>query len=60
MNRAPTRDTILEALKALPEDASLDEIIERLLFLAKLEEGLRQSDARQLTPHDAVAQRYSR
>jgi hypothetical protein len=39
MNQTSTRDTVLEALKTLPEDATLDQIIERLVFMAKLEEG---------------------
>jgi len=38
----------IEALRALPEQATIEDAIERLCFIAKIEEGLRQSDARQL------------
>jgi hypothetical protein len=38
----------IEALRALPERATIEDAIERLCFIAKIEEGLRQSDARQL------------
>jgi predicted transcriptional regulator len=48
----------LEAIEALPDDATLDDAIERLCFLAKLEEGLRQSEAGQVVSHDEVAKRF--
>ena len=60
MNQVSTRDTILESLKTLPASATLDEIIEHLVFMAKLEDGLRQSEARDLILHDAVAARFAR
>jgi hypothetical protein len=60
MNQVSTRDTILESLKTLPISATLDEIIEHLVFMAKLEEGLRQSETRDLIPHDAVTARFVR
>jgi hypothetical protein len=41
----------IEALRALPEHATIEDAIERLCFIAKIEEGLRQSDARQLVSH---------
>ena len=59
MNQTNTRDTVLESLKSLPEDATLDQIIERLVFMAKLEEGLQQSEARDLISHEAIAKRFA-
>lgn len=44
----------IEALRALPEHATIEDAIERRCFIAKIEEGLRQSDARQLVSHDEV------
>ena len=44
----------IDALRALPDHATLEDAIERLCFIAKIEEGLRQSDARQLVSHDEV------
>ena len=49
----------IEALQALPDDATIDDAIERLCFIAKIEEGLRQSDARRLVPHDEVKRQFS-
>lgn len=48
----------IEALRTLPEHATLDDAIERLCFIAKVEEGLRQSDTRQLVTHDEVKKQF--
>ena len=48
----------IEALRALPEHATIEDAIERLCFIAKIEEGLRQSDARQLVSHDEVKRQF--
>ena len=59
--RMPTseKQKAIEALQGLPDDATIDDAIERLCFIAKIEEGLRQSDARQLVPHDEVKRQFS-
>jgi predicted transcriptional regulator len=48
----------LEAVRSLPESATFEDVMERLLFLAKIERGLAQADAGQLIPHDQVKARY--
>jgi predicted transcriptional regulator len=48
----------IEALSALPEDATLEDAIERLCFLAKIEEGLRQSEAGELIPHEKIKKQF--
>jgi predicted transcriptional regulator len=52
------RERILEALKDLPPDATVDDAIERLVFMAKIEEGLAQLDAGEGVPHDEVKRRF--
>lgn len=52
-----TRERMIEAIRELPEDASVDDAIERLVFLAKIEEGLAQLDRGEGIPHDKVKQR---
>ncbi|MGE0448483.1 MAG: hypothetical protein AB7Q29_02770 [Vicinamibacterales bacterium] len=49
----------LDAIKSLPAQATIEDAIERLCFIAKIEEGLRQSDAGQLVPHDEVKKRFA-
>jgi len=48
----------LEALRSLPDDATLEDAIERLCFLAKVEEGLRQSEAGELIPHEEIKKQF--
>ena len=57
--QATEKERAIEALRALPERATLEDAIERLCFIAKIEEGLRQSDAGQLVPHDEVKKHFS-
>ena len=40
------------------DHATIEEAIERLCFVAKIEEGVRQSDARQLVSHDEVKKQF--
>lgn len=49
-----TRDRILQALEDLPQDATFDDAIERLVFLAKIDAGLAELDAGNGIPHDEV------
>ena len=52
-----TRERMIEAIRELPEDASVDDAIERLVFLAKIEEGLAQLDRKEGIPHEEVKRR---
>ena len=45
------KQKILQVVERLPDTATLEDAIERLCFLAKVEEGLRQSDANETVPH---------
>jgi predicted transcriptional regulator len=44
-------------MEKLPPNATFDDAIERLVFLAKIEAGLAQLDAGQGVPHDEVKRR---
>jgi predicted transcriptional regulator len=57
MPQQSERDRIIEALQDLPPEASLDDAIERLIFLAKIEAGLAELDAGEGIPHDQAEQR---
>ena len=52
-----TRDRIIDALRDLQPDCSVDDAIERLVFLAKIEEGLAQLDRGEGIPHEEVKRR---
>jgi len=51
------REQILDALQDLPTDATFDDAIERLLFLAKIDAGLAELDQGKGIPHDEVKRR---
>ena len=57
MPRHMTRERMIEAIRELPADASVDDAIERLVFLAKIEEGLAQLDRGERISHEEVKQR---
>ena len=58
MSAETDKQRALEAVHALPDSATMDEAIERLCFIAKIEEGLRQSREGQLISHDEVKKRF--
>lgn len=55
---ATTKERILEALGGLPPDATVDDAIERLVFMARVEEGLAQLDAGQGISHEEIKRRF--
>ena len=49
-----SKDAILSAVNAMPDEVELDVLLERLVFMAKAEEGLQQSRNGQITTHKEV------
>ena len=49
-----TKEKVLEVLKRLPEDAALEDVIERLCFVVKVERGLAEAEKGQTIPHADV------
>ena len=52
-----TRDRIIDLLRELPADATIDDTIEKLVFVAQLELGIAELDAGLGVPHDEVKRR---
>lgn len=52
-----TRDQVLEVIKTLPAETSVEEAMERLYFLANIEAGLRQVETGQVLSHEDVKRR---
>lgn len=51
------KERVLDAVRGLPEDATVEDAMERLYFLAKIEEGLRQAEAGETVSHDEARRR---
>lgn len=58
MSGSTAKQKVLEAIEKLPADATLEDAIERLVFLAKIERGLGELDAGKGVDH-AEAKRRS-
>ena len=52
MPESKVKERVINAVRALPEDATVEDAMERLYFLAKVEEGIRQADTGQTVSHD--------
>ncbi len=48
---------MVEAVEHLPDDATVEDAMERLYFLAKVERGLEQSEAGETVSHDDAKKR---
>jgi predicted transcriptional regulator len=55
-----TKERVHAVADELPAEATLEDVIERLVFLKKLDRGLADSDARRLVSHDEVEREFSR
>ena len=57
MGAGDVKKQVLETLAHLPADATVEDAIERLYFLAKVQEGLRQAAAGQTVPNEEAKKR---
>ena len=55
-----TKQKVIQAVQGLPENASYEDAMERLLFLSKVERGLLQADAGQTVTHSKVKEKMKR
>jgi toxin ParE1/3/4 len=53
------KERVLEAVRQLPADATVEDAMERLYFLAKIERGVADADAGRVVPHAEVKRRFS-
>lgn len=49
-----TKDKVIETIKGLPEQFDLDVLMERLIFVEKVEKGLEQLKNGEFVKHDEV------
>jgi len=51
------KQKVLEAVEGLPPDATIEDAMERLFFLAKIQRGLDQADAGDTISHEEAKER---
>ncbi len=59
-NVMTAKEKVIRTVQSLPDDASIEDAMERLLLLAKVERGLQQAEAGQLIPHEEVKERMAK
>ena len=58
MSDTTVKQQALNAVQALPDSATFEDVLERLLFISKVERGLAEADAGRLIPHEQVKARF--
>lgn len=54
------KQQILKAIEDLPDDASVEDAIDRLYLLYKIDKGIRQADRGELVSQDEARQRMAK
>lgn len=60
METPQTKSEIIRAIQDLPDDATLEDAMEKLYFLAKIERGIAQSEAGETISHAEIKARFQR
>lgn len=55
-----TKEKMIHAMEALPADATIEDALERLLLMAKVERGLAQADEGKTISHAEVRERMAK
>lgn len=53
----PVKQQALKAIKSMPDESTIDDIIERLHFIAQVEAGIRDADEGRILTHEEVKKR---
>jgi predicted transcriptional regulator len=53
------KETVLEVLRRLPEDVTLEEISEEIAILAAIRKGQQDAEASRVIPHEEVEKRLA-
>jgi predicted transcriptional regulator len=54
------KEAVIEAVRGLPEESTLDEILEQIAILAAIRRGEEDSAAGRVIPHDELKKRVAR
>jgi hypothetical protein len=52
------KQQMVETIQQLPEDATVEDAIERLYFLSKIDLGIRQAEQHPGVPHDELKRQF--
>ena len=60
MAESSVKERVIEAVRELPDDATVEDAMERLYVLAKIQKGLEQAEAGETVSHEEAKRRISR
>ena len=60
MQTTSIKNNILEAVQNLPEETTIEEAMERLLVLSKIEKGIEQADSGKTISHHKAEERMGK
>jgi hypothetical protein len=55
-----TKDKVIQGLKKLPDNVTIDDILDQILLVEKIEKGIDQSNKNQIVPDDELDQRLGK
>lgn len=54
------KEKVINAVRDLPDDASIEDVMECLLFLAKIEKGIQQTDTGQTISNEQMKEKMAK
>jgi len=57
---SPVKEQVMNMVRALPDDATIDDILAEIYFKGQVDAGLKELDAGQGLSHEAVEKRMSK
>ncbi len=54
------KDKMIAAIQSLPDNATIEDAMERLLFMAKVERGLREADEDKTISHEELREKMAK
>ncbi len=55
-----TKDKIIKGLKKLPDSVTIDDILDQIILVEKIEKGIEQSEKNQVVPDDELDKRLGK
>jgi len=55
-----TKEQIIELVRAMPDNATLDDVLEKLYFKLQVDQGLAELDRGESIPHEEVERRLEK
>jgi len=55
-----TKDKIINGIKNMPDTVSIDDILDQIILMEKIEKGIDQSDKNQVVPDDELDKRLGK